>query len=78
MNPVPWWINATANYFNAHAAEHAIRYRPPLYRIRTPDGVGMCNLMNARLPGSCANVQGMPYAVDTSLLQYVLTEAASR
>ncbi|OJZ76083.1 mammalian cell entry protein [Mycobacterium paraffinicum] len=78
LNPVPWWINTAANYLNAHAARHVIRYRPPMYRIRTPDGVGMCNIMNARMPGSCANVQGTPYAVDVALLQYVLTQAANR
>ena len=78
LNPIPWWINTAANYFNAHAARHVIRYRPPMYRIRTPDGVAMCNIMNASAPGSCANVQGTPYAVDIALLQYVLTEAANR
>ncbi len=78
LNPVPWWINTAANYFNAHAARHVIRYRPPMYRIRTPDGVAMCNIMNASAPGSCANVQGTPYAVDVALLQYVLTQAANR
>ncbi len=78
MNPVPWWINTLANYFNPRALRHAIRYRPPLYRIRTPDGVALCNIMNASMPGSCANVQGQPYAVDVALLQYVLTQAAKR
>jgi virulence factor Mce-like protein len=78
LNPIPWWINTAANYFNAHAARQVIRYRPPMYRIRTPDGVGMCNIMNASAPGSCANVQGTPYAVDVALLQYVLTQAAHR
>jgi hypothetical protein len=34
--------------------------------------------MNAKTPGTCANVQGTPYAVDVSLLQYVLTQAANR
>lgn len=78
LNPVPWWIDTAANYLNTHAARHVIRYRPPMYRIRTPDGVGMCNIMNASAPGSCANVQGTPYAVDVALLQYVLTQAANR
>ncbi len=78
MNVVPWWTDTVVNYFNAHAAHHAIRYRPPLYRIRTPDGVGLCNVLNASSPGSCANVQGTPYAVDVALLQYVLSEAAKR
>jgi phospholipid/cholesterol/gamma-HCH transport system substrate-binding protein len=30
--------------------------------------------MNASMPGSCANVQGEPYAVDIALLQYVLSQ----
>ncbi|MCV7150136.1 MCE family protein [Mycobacterium pyrenivorans] len=75
LNPVPWWINSAANSINNHQWQ-TIRYRPPLYRVRTPDGVALCNIMNASMPGSCANVQGMPYAVDTALLQYVLTQAA--
>jgi phospholipid/cholesterol/gamma-HCH transport system substrate-binding protein len=78
LNPVPWWINTLANYFNPRAALHSIRYRPPLYRIRTPNGVALCNIMNASTPGSCANVQGQPYAVDVALLQYVLSRAANR
>lgn len=77
LNPVPWWINSVANIINNHQWQ-TIRYRPPLYRVRTPDGVALCNLMNASMPGSCANVQGTPYAVDTALLQYVLAEAAKR
>jgi ABC-type transporter Mla subunit MlaD len=77
LNPVPWWINSVANIANTHGLNF-LRYRPPLYRIRTPDGVALCNIMNAKTPGSCANVQGTPYAVDVSLLQYVLTQAANR
>lgn len=76
LNPVPRWINGTANVLNNH--QFSIRYRPPLYRVRTPDGVATCNIMNASMPGSCANVQGTPYAVDVALLQYVLTQAANR
>jgi phospholipid/cholesterol/gamma-HCH transport system substrate-binding protein len=76
LNPVPWWINSIAQIANNHQF-NTLRYRPPLYRIRTPDGVAMCNIMNASAPGSCANVQGTPYAVDVALLQYVL-QAASR
>ncbi|WP_424081469.1 MlaD family protein [Mycobacterium sp.] len=75
LNPVPWWINSMANIINNHLWQ-TIRYRPPLYRIRTPDGVALCNIMNASMRGSCANVQGTPYAVDVALLQYVLTQAA--
>ncbi|WP_082279861.1 MlaD family protein [Mycobacterium colombiense] len=77
LNPLPWWINSLANVANNHQFG-TLRYRPPLYRIRTPDGVALCNIMNAKMPGSCANVQGTPYAVDVSLLQYVLTQAANR
>ncbi|MGV0837859.1 MlaD family protein [Mycolicibacterium thermoresistibile] len=77
LNPVPWWINTLANHLNDRPIT-SLRYRPPLYRVRTPDGVLTCNIMNASMPGSCANVQGQPYAVDVALLQYVLTEAARR
>lgn len=77
LNPVPWWINTLANNVN-NRSWNLLRYRPPLYRIQTPDGVALCNIMNASTPGSCANVQGQPYAADVALLQYVLTEAAKR
>jgi virulence factor Mce-like protein len=74
MTPVPWWINTIANHYN-NRPWNLLQYRPPLYRVRTPDGVALCNIMNASAPGSCANVQGQPYAVDVALLQYVLTQA---
>lgn len=77
LNPVPWWINTIANHYNNRSFS-PIRYRPPLYRIHTPDGVALCNIMNASTPGSCANVQGQPYAVDAALLEYVFSEAAKR
>lgn len=77
LNPVPWWINTVANHFNNRPIS-TLRYRPPLYRIHTPDGVALCNIMNASMPGSCANVQGQPFAVDVALLQYVLGAAANR
>ena len=77
LNPVPWWINTLANHLNNRPIT-SLRYRPPLYRVRTPDGVLTCNIMNTSMPGSCANVQGQPYAVDVALLQYVLTEVARR
>ncbi len=77
LNPVPWWINTLANNVNSRTW-NLLRYRPPLYRIQTPDGVALCNIMNVSTPGSCANVQGQPYAADVALLQYVLTEAARR
>lgn len=73
LNPVPWWINTLANHYNNR--EFHITYRPPLYRIRTPNGLALCGIMNASMPGSCADVAGQPYAVDVALLQYVLTEA---
>jgi phospholipid/cholesterol/gamma-HCH transport system substrate-binding protein len=77
LNPVPQWINILANHFNNRGLD-TIRYRPPMYRIHTPDGVALCNIMNASMQGSCANVQGQPYAVDVALLQYVLTQAAKQ
>ncbi|MEW5810377.1 MAG: MlaD family protein [Actinomycetota bacterium] len=76
LNPIPWWINTVANHYNSNRPFNTLGYRPPLYRIRTPNGVALCNIMNASAPGSCANVQGTPYAVDVALLQYVLTQAA--
>lgn len=74
LNVAPRLINGMVNQVNSHQPD-ILRYRPPLYRVRTPDGVLQCNIMNASVPGSCANVQGTPYAVDVALLQYVLTEA---
>lgn len=76
MNVTPRVLNGLANLANNH--EFTLHYRPPLYRLRTPDGVAQCNIMNASMPGSCANVKGTPYAVDVALLQYVLTQAANR
>jgi phospholipid/cholesterol/gamma-HCH transport system substrate-binding protein len=75
LNAAPRYINGIANIVNNHEFD-TLRYRPPLYRLRTPDGVLQCNIMNASVPGSCANVQGTPYAVDVALLQYVLTQAS--
>jgi phospholipid/cholesterol/gamma-HCH transport system substrate-binding protein len=75
LNATPRLINGMANMVNNHQFD-TLRYRPPLYRMRTPDGVLQCNIMNASVPGSCANVQGTPYAVDVALLQYVLTQAS--
>jgi virulence factor Mce-like protein len=77
LNFVPWWVNTAANHFNNRPLRN-LRYRPPMYRIHTPDGVAQCNIMNGFMPGSCANVQGQPYAVDAALLQYVLNLAAAR
>ena len=77
LNVLPPWINSAANIINNHQWQ-TLRYRPPLYRIRTPDGLLTCNIMNASVPGSCADVEGQPYAVDVALLQYVLTQAAQR
>jgi virulence factor Mce-like protein len=75
LNAAPRYINGIANIVNNHEFD-TLRYRPPMYRLRTPDGVLQCNVMNASVPGSCANVQGTPYAVDVALLQYVLTQAS--
>jgi virulence factor Mce-like protein len=73
LGGLPFLINTADNHFNNKQFD--LFYRPPLYRIRTPDGVATCNLMNFSMPGSCANVAGQPYAVDVNLLQYVFTEA---
>jgi len=73
LKSLPWWINTAANHFNNKGFD--LFYRPPLYRIRTPDGIAMCNIMNFSTPGSCANVAGQPYAVDINLLQYVFMNA---
>lgn len=76
LNVTPRLLNGLINLSNNH--QFTMYYRPPMYRLRTPDGVAQCNIMNATMPGSCANVKGTPYAVDVALLQYVLTEAAKR
>ncbi len=86
LNPLPRFISglggeppgadagALAKHLNNHVF-YLLRWRPPLFRIRTPNGLALCGSMNAATPGSCADVQGTPYMVDTALLQYVLTEA---
>lgn len=73
LDPLPWWINTAANHFNNR--EFHLSYRPPLYRIRTPDGPAVCGYMNFSNPGSCAVVAGQPYGVDINLLQYVFLQA---
>ncbi|WP_082963438.1 MlaD family protein [Mycolicibacterium peregrinum] len=82
LNVTPRLINGIANFAESRGTSGAgaftIRYRPPLYRVRTPDGWAQCGYMNTAMPGSCANVAGMPHAVDVALLQYVLTQAANR
>jgi phospholipid/cholesterol/gamma-HCH transport system substrate-binding protein len=74
LKPLPWWINTAANHFNNKGFD--LFYRPPMYRIRTPNGAVVCNIMNASNPGSCANIAGQPYGVDINLLQYVFMEAS--
>jgi phospholipid/cholesterol/gamma-HCH transport system substrate-binding protein len=76
MNVAPRLINGLVNLANNH--QFTLHYRPPTYRLRAPGGVAQCNIMNASMPGSCANVEGTPYAVDVALLQYILTEASRR
>jgi phospholipid/cholesterol/gamma-HCH transport system substrate-binding protein len=76
LNVAPRLINGLVNLANNH--QFTLHYRPPTYRLRAPGGVLQCNIMNASMPGSCANVKGTPYAVDVALLQYVLTEASRR
>jgi phospholipid/cholesterol/gamma-HCH transport system substrate-binding protein len=76
LNVAPRVINGLINLANNH--DFTLHYRPPTYRLRSPDGVLQCNIMNASVPGSCANVKGTPYAIDVALLQYVLTLAANK
>lgn len=77
LKPGPVIINWLMNHAN-NKALFTIRWRPPLYRIPTPiDGLLVCGAMNASMPGSCADVNGTPYAVDVALLQYVLNKAAN-
>ncbi|OBH11070.1 mammalian cell entry protein [Mycobacterium sp. E1747] len=76
LNVVPRVVNGIINLGNNH--KFTTYYRPPMYRLRTPNGIAECNIMNASVPGSCADVKGTPYAVDVALLQYVLTMAAKR
>lgn len=66
-----------AKHLNNHLFP-VLTWRPPLFRIPTPNGLLACGQMNASAPGSCADVGGRPYAVDVALLQYVLTEAQRR
>jgi virulence factor Mce-like protein len=79
FTPVPWWINTIANHFNRRDYHtFNLAYRPPLYRVHTHDGLALCGMMNASMPGSCADVNGQPFAVDAALLQYVLQQAAKQ
>lgn len=66
-----------AKHLNNHVF-NLLTWRPPLFRIPAPNGLLACGFMNASMPGSCADIGGRPYAVDTALLQYVLVEAARR
>lgn len=89
LNPLPRWISgingeppgATEGGLAKRANNRpfiVLPYRPPLFRIPTPNGLLACGAMNASAPGSCADIAGRPYAVDVALLQYVLTEAQRR
>lgn len=79
FNGIPWWINSIANdYNNRQFNMFNIAYRPPMFRVRAPNGLALCGFMNASMPGSCADVHGQPYAVDVALLQYVLQQASRR
>jgi phospholipid/cholesterol/gamma-HCH transport system substrate-binding protein len=69
-------IDWLATQVNNH--QFNVRYRPPLFRVRAPNGQAVCGWMNSQMPGSCADVGGQPYAVDAALLQYVLMEAHRR
>ncbi|WSE58368.1 MlaD family protein [Mycolicibacterium sp. ND9-15] len=74
LNPIPGWITSVSDRFNEQGLQ--LKWRPPMFRIRTQDGLLLCGTMNARVPGSCADVAGTPYAVDVALLQYAITEAS--
>lgn len=74
LNPVPGWITTVSDRFNDQGLQ--LKWRPPMFRIRTQDGLLLCGIMNSRVPGSCADIAGTPYAVDVALLQYALTEAS--
>jgi virulence factor Mce-like protein len=76
LDPLPWWINGATHHFNNR--EFVMSFRPPLYRIRTPNGPAVCHFMNLSMPGSCANVAGQPYGVDINLLQYVFLNASQQ
>lgn len=89
LNPVPRFLDglngeppgSDVGGLVKHINDHVfalLPYRPPLFRIPTPNGLLTCGMLNASLPGSCADVGGRPYAVDVALLQYVLTEAAKQ
>ncbi|MBI3216221.1 MAG: MCE family protein [Mycobacterium sp.] len=73
LDPLPRWINGAANHFNNR--DFIMSFRPPLYHVRSPNGPYVCAVMNASMPGSCANVAGQPYGVDINLLQYVFLNA---
>ncbi|OPX12052.1 mammalian cell entry protein [Mycobacterium sp. AT1] len=73
LDPLPRWINGAANHLNNR--DFVMSFRPPLYRVRSPNGPYVCAVMNASMPGSCANVAGQPYGVDVNLLQYVFLNA---
>lgn len=89
LNPLPRFISGIngeppgategglAKRLNNHLFP-VLTWRPPLFRIPTPNGLLACGAMNASAPGSCADVGGRPYVVDVALLQYVLTEAQRR
>lgn len=77
LNPFPRFINTLSYYVN-NKQLNLIQWRPPLFRIQTPNGLALCGAMNASMPGSCADVNGQPHAVDVALLQYVLMEAQRR
>jgi phospholipid/cholesterol/gamma-HCH transport system substrate-binding protein len=77
LNPVPRFINTISYYVNNHQFDF-VAWSPPMFRIQTPNGLALCGQMNAAMPGSCADVNGQPHAVDVALLQYVLTEAQRR
>lgn len=74
LTPIPGWLLGVSDRFNDQGLQ--LKWRPPMFRIRTQDGLLLCGTMNARVPGSCTDIAGTPYAADVALLQYALIEAS--
>lgn len=73
----PFLINGIINH-GVNNRDFVMSFRPPLYRVRSPNGPVVCHFMNIDMPGSCANVAGQAYGVNINLLQYVFLEASRR
>jgi virulence factor Mce-like protein len=73
----PFLLNGLINH-GVNNRDFVMSFRPPLYRVRSPNGPLVCHFMNIDMPGSCANVAGQAYGADVDLLQYVFQEASRR